>query len=381
MKTLFIHIGTPKTGTTSIQRFCVRNEPLLKQRSYCYPLFKDLYPESTPSRNGYFLVGVVKDEHGNRCIEKEDENFRKGLATIKELFQEYDNIVLSDEKIWRSMDLFRTDLWETLKQEGEKEGFDIRVIVYLRRQDQLICSLWNQSVKSLHTMNEKTLKEYMDSVNLKLRLDYYTKLERIASVLGKDHMVVRRFDRERFYGGNIYSDFLDAIGLVWSDEFNIKQDVRNQGLSPNIIELKRILNSIPDSSDSVQQEFIYSILRICSDVSSDRYPCAMLSRDEALEFLETYEEGNQKIAREYLQDENSPLFSTKIKDLPKWQPDNEHMMEDIVRLIGVSNLRLLEENLKLREEFENFRYKVKHPFYALSEKLKRKHQPKDSDPQ
>ena len=43
MRTLYVHIGTPKTATTSIQMFCVENQKVLNKQSYSYPLFFFFY--------------------------------------------------------------------------------------------------------------------------------------------------------------------------------------------------------------------------------------------------------------------------------------------------------------------------------------------------
>lgn len=39
MKTLYLHIGTPKTGTSAIQIFCKDNQETLKKQGYYYPIF------------------------------------------------------------------------------------------------------------------------------------------------------------------------------------------------------------------------------------------------------------------------------------------------------------------------------------------------------
>ena len=36
-KTLYLHIGLPKTGTTSIQNYLFENREALMQRGVCYP--------------------------------------------------------------------------------------------------------------------------------------------------------------------------------------------------------------------------------------------------------------------------------------------------------------------------------------------------------
>ena len=57
MRTLYVHIGTPKTATTSIQMFCVENQKVLNKQSYSYPLLDFVYPHVAHRRNGHFLVG------------------------------------------------------------------------------------------------------------------------------------------------------------------------------------------------------------------------------------------------------------------------------------------------------------------------------------
>ena len=59
MRTLYVHIGTPKTATTSIQMFCVENQKVLNKQSYSYPLLDFVYPHVAHRRNGHFLVGWV----------------------------------------------------------------------------------------------------------------------------------------------------------------------------------------------------------------------------------------------------------------------------------------------------------------------------------
>ena len=60
MRTLYLHIGTPKTATTSIQMFCVDNESVLKKLGYSYPILNFKFPKVEKRRNGHFLVGGTK---------------------------------------------------------------------------------------------------------------------------------------------------------------------------------------------------------------------------------------------------------------------------------------------------------------------------------
>lgn len=387
MKTLYVHIGTQKTGTTSIQGFCQDNEEVLESRGYCYPIFPYEYPRVSADRNGHFLVGSIKDENGNRCEEEEKRIFREGMDHVTGLLSRFDNVILSDEHIWQTTYKVRKSLWEELKQEGEKAGFQVKIIVYLRRQDEFINSLWNQTVKAAirEGRSKKTFDEFIAKVPGISQLDYYKKLETIADVLGKENIIVRIFEKERFEGGSIYSDFLKTVGLELTSEYQIRQSVKNMGLAGNTHEIKRVLNSLPEISERDTNNFLRDILLDCSEISKKEYPCSMFSREEAKEFMAQYQKSNQCVLREYLKEDGEELFHTDIPDLPKWEKDNPYMQEDIIRFVGMSTIHLLDEmkkeNEKLKEEqeklkceFQEFRYKVKHPFFALYRIIVRKFQ-------
>ncbi len=371
MKVLHIHIGAPKTATTSIQFFCSENAAVLAKKGFCYPIFPFSYPGIAPGHNGRFLLGKLKDENGVRNIAQEEKNFKEGMEIVNELFKKYDNIVVSDESIWRGMDSEKKDLWEVMMQEAEKGGFKLHIIVYFRRQDKYFLSHWNQQVKKQRS--EETFEAYADRIN-RLRLDYYGKLSRMAEIVGKENITVRRFESGQFEGGTIYSDFLTTLGLTLTEEYNVSQEVRNTGLYGNTHEIKRLLNSFPEMKQGRTQYFIMETLQKCSDFSKEKYPAEMYSKEEIEAFLEPYKEGNRKIAEEYLNEQGKELFDNTVKDLPKWQKDNPYMLEDLIRFTGVMGMSLYQENQQLKKELEelsNEFFHIRHPFKTIARKLKK----------
>lgn len=54
MPTLYLHIGTPKTGTTALQNFLPANEEVLEQHGICYPDFGFRYTGLGVHRNVIF---------------------------------------------------------------------------------------------------------------------------------------------------------------------------------------------------------------------------------------------------------------------------------------------------------------------------------------
>ena len=381
MKILHLHIGTHKTATTSLQVFCQENESVLEKNGYCYPLMPFGYPGISEARNGHFLIGKILDEKGEVSQKNEEKMFREGMKQVNKIFQKYDHVVLSDEGIWLSMDYNRTSLWETLQEESEKRGFKIHVIVYLKRQDKYLQSVWNQRIKAKRRIQE-TFEEFVKTIQVPLWLNYYQKLKRMAEIIGKENITVRRFEPNRFIGGSIYADFLEGIGLSLTDEYQISAGVRNEGLYGNTLEIKRVLNGVSLIKDNDVQEFMKQSLEVCSKISAMNYPSTLLSGDETKEFLDHYRMENRKVAQEFLHEQGTELFDETIEDLPQWEKDNPCMTDDVIRFFGTvgmdlflrqkemeQRIKTLEQKLKVQERktsniIQNLHY-LKHPFQAI----------------
>lgn len=69
----------------------------------------------------------------------------------------------------------------------------------------------------------------------------------------------------------------------------------------------------------------------------------MLAKEELQQFLKKYETENERIAREYIGD-GQPLFSNEVKDLPKWNPQNEKcrkkLFSSLQQLLWISEERM-----------------------------------------
>ncbi len=373
MKTLFVHIGTPKTGTTSIQHLLCRNRSLLEKQGYCYPDFSDLYPGYSTSANGRFLVQQIPESDGVDSLLEEKRRYKEGMERVIALFSLYDHVILSNEAIFRATYKRRSDLWEQLKDAGQQHGFSVKVIIFLRRQDQYAASLYNQNVK-VNTRThgaglQKTWKQYITPPCPKERsFDYYERLESIRAVLGKDAMIVRRFDKKYFYKDSLQAEFLHLIGLEYTDEYQQKLSQINQSLPGNTLEIMRLLNEI-ESLDEDERTFFRRALYQDAELSSRYYKTCMFSKEETKEFLARYEEGNRRIAEEYLGD-GEPLFDDTIADLPKYERRNEYMIDDVIRFTALCTTMLMRENNKLRKEHETLKNKMMHPAKTIWSKLR-----------
>lgn len=373
MKTLYLHIGTPKTGTTSIQYFCCQNRAVLEKKGYCYPEFPYTYPGRSSKRNGLFLTAPCYDENQKRQKDREKQIFREGLATVAQLFQQYDNIILSDEGIWWAVTSHRKGLWKQLREESERVGYRIKIIVYFRRQDKFMDSQWNQRLKHSYFTNGTnalTWDEFSGDYRRFIFPDYYTGVKRIESFFGHDNITVRRFDRREFLNGSLHADFLNTVDLELTEEYTLDEESSNLNLriQGNALEIRRVSNQLPMSRKEHLQ--LGQIVADCSALSYESASYSTMSAEEAKAFMQQFEEGNQKLAEEFIGD-GRPMFPDSYPDTPKWTPDNPYMYADIIRYVTASNLYLLRQIEELRQQTKEDVRKNRSFVLRVWQKLKR----------
>lgn len=373
MKTLYIHIGTPKTGSSAIQSFLWQNKETLEKNGYCYPDLSFRYDFVSKHRNGYFLRA---EDLGNK-----GSGFEEGMEIIRLSFEKYSNVILSDEGIWYEGTKWHKKLLKIM----QKRGYQVKLIVYLRRQDEYLISRWNQYVKtaaSKYKDIEKDLNEWETFLQKGLKdftMNYGDNLKRLEEIYERKNICVRRYDRKYFPDNSICSDFLQSIGLRRTEEYTETQMLVNPSLSQNTAEIQRVLNTLlgevegENTDDNTSLQFFRKLLLSFSELSQKSYPCSMFSEEEAKEFMEQYHKGNCKVAKEYFGEEE--LFDLGGKAKPKWEKNNPNMQDDMIRFMGASCMYFLEENRKIYKELQElklFKNKVKHPIQTLGKKLSNK---------
>lgn len=310
MGTLYLHIGTPKTGTSAIQKFLYLNREVLKEQEYCYPDFGYYYPTIRKQRNAHFMVyrqncKSLSKEEKREIRRAEDKRFYEGLDKIKAQADMYPNVIMSDENIWNGY-VKRKGFWKTLTKELAERGINLRVIVYLRRQDLLVESYWLQRVKG--TSWQMDFRDYITSGRYKnFKLDYYKRLQRIAEFVGKENIIVRIYEKQQWEGtGNtLIGDFFQCIGLEMNDKFMNPDFVVNTRLSGSCLEVKRILNQ--NEYFREKKDWIVRDLKVVQN-EIGQSACQYFTAEERAAFLRQYEECNAAVAREFLNRDDEILF-------------------------------------------------------------------------
>lgn len=332
MATVYLHIGTMKTGTSAIQRFLFENRKYLKSQGYAYPVMKQGLPSKYAFRNGHFILYLTGREKALKIDVDEQKVLQDAFEQIGKVAKEFEHIILSDELIWH-YSATDSEFWQKLKERFRAIDCDLKVIVYLRRQDTFAESLYSHEIKSRDIFHGD-FSEYIKGNMAELFVfDYYGNIRKIEACLGKENVLLRTYDKGRLAGKNtmILSDFLETVGLTFDENYKTQESAKNSGLEGNYVEFKRLVNAVPEYRGL--DNFLKKPLALASSAMTEgklRSRAGYFTETERKEFLSRFEEGNRRIAEEYFGREDGKLFGDESERLPAWKLDRDNLFQDTV---------------------------------------------------
>lgn len=241
MKTLYLHIGCGKTGSSALQVWLNNNEVALSTQGVKYPNVKRTFlPHKVSIGNGFALFRAIKHGHISEEIDK--------IKNVSE-----SKILLSSEAF---QDLTKGELIE-LKHHATNASLEIIIIAYLRDVYDIVYSGYQQLIK--RHQYARNFCEYGLSIKSIPQFDAIKKYKKIF-----DKIFAFHYDSEIQQGLStslckaleINSNVLPAMG-------NAKV---NRSLTLFETELLRVANLTysevfkdvnPDFSKSISDEFIY----------------------------------------------------------------------------------------------------------------------------
>lgn len=313
---LILHIGLHKTGTSAIQKFLMDNRGHLAEQGLLYPA-SGLIGANHNSLSWHLMDKKYYPKNNDVYL----RNASSGAAwadLAAELAQaDADTVMLSGEDFCLVTD---PSLIARLC-----EAFVTRIVVYLRRQDQYLQSIYNEDVKNHPFMRTDTFEEFVKNHRLMDIVFYDRFLERWAGAFGKENITVGLYDKSRLQQGLI-ADFAARAGITISEQMIGQGRAVNTSLPDHLIEIKRVLNHIPFSAE--QNAELVGILenhlsghRMRQQVFSEH---GLISRAEQRDLMEQFREANRAVARDYV-GEDSCLFP-EIEDEPSSGPESSQVI-------------------------------------------------------
>ena len=210
--TAYLHIGTAKTGTTTIQHFFSGNRPALKAQGYLYPrclgaINHELAAVYGADFHRRFTPGKAPGATTPEALDALRDELRGALAAeIAEAGCPH--LLISNEHLFQKVrDAAEA---ERIKEMLGPLAGDVRIVVYLRRQDEFAASEFCERVRMGY---DGTLERYLAAGRTRELLDYERNLRGWIDVFGTGRITLRVFDRDRLEGGDTLVDLCKLIGL------------------------------------------------------------------------------------------------------------------------------------------------------------------------
>lgn len=235
-KTLYLHIGLPKTGTTSIQTYLRRNETALFARGYVYPGLElgDVLGASV-HHSAFLNVMVGANAEPVSNVDLADQKL--ALASAFEWFRSQKNIhsmILSHETL--SMML---DRWDHSYLQSLSESFHICFILYSRFTDEWIESLYHQNIwgriqpkKEIHSLKPIREIEKSRTVRFMNQHSAIAITETLHQHVPDSSTKILSFDADRV-DGTLVSSFLSAVHLEQAEGLSDPGKVQANATRPS----------------------------------------------------------------------------------------------------------------------------------------------------
>ncbi|HAN99124.1 MAG TPA: hypothetical protein DCQ98_17580 [Planctomycetaceae bacterium] len=316
---LTVHIGTEKTGTTTIQELLFANRQRLAERR----IGVLVSPGQANNRGAatYCMAAGRIDDHGVSNglrdpgrRERWRSKLRKGLIReLRGMVGRIDRVILTSEH-FHSRLVDESEVRTLLELVGPY--FDrIDILVYLRRQDRLATSSYSTLLTSGGKREEILPSGTSDRTHF---FDYLALVERWSSVFGRDRLTIRPFDKRQWIEGRLVDDFLHHAGIAVAPSELTLPPNRNESVSaharPILLRFNRhfpsVLETGPNPHSAKLRWFLVRRLR-------DAYPGPpqLPARDEARAFAELFRARNRELAEKYL--DGRPLFDDDFSDYPE----------------------------------------------------------------
>lgn len=309
MRRAILHIGTEKTGTTSIQHVLSLSRDALIERGFAYS-------RAAGNRNHLRLAAYAGDpprvdELRNDLRNVPDaggpyEAFPDDLAAeMAALPAQVHTVIFSGEHCHSR--LVTVENVERLKGLMDRHFSEYVILVYLRRQDELAISHFSTQLRN-GQRNARLLPVREERMPY---FDYAALLDRWKAVFGRAAMRPRLYGRAHFAGGDLLEDLRLACG-IGAIEWPEAGAVRNPSLIAAAQEFLHRFNATESGGPGRPRP------RWPYEFFTEHFagPGKKPLREEARSFVERFLEGNERVRAEYFPDRPT-LFSDDFGMYPE----------------------------------------------------------------
>ena len=313
MTTLYLHIGTHRTATSSVQAFMLANWEALLAQGIFHPL--------RIARHFALFNAIFA---GRRSVREVSLDL---LQRAGKHDHDIRSIILSDEDVCMRRDLSPLAAF--------RQHFDVKVVFALRRQDLWLESWYLQNIKWQwnKAFSHLTLDEFMAREDEFHWAHYDRLLTHVEALFGRENVLPYVFEKSQMPNGPVAA-FCDRIGLTDLTGLTPAPHV-NSSHSPSIAEFVRCL-PLDEAPDKYRARLEAAVKGVDQQLAAtaDGNSGLLLDYDSRMAVLAAHAEGNLAVARRYFGRDDLFLEPLPAPDAPlaqmKLPPDSQTLMRDYV---------------------------------------------------
>lgn len=209
---LLLHIGTEKTGTTTIQKFLMENQEILESAgiflpsSLGHPLHRalaaiasnDEFIDEFFQRKGLLDIAERRDAKSiwweAFVAEVQDNNMARAIISSEHL----------QSRLQKSEEIFR------LRSMLSSLFSSIKILIYIRDPLETALSLYSKAVKN---SSVALAPPGPDDPYFNIIVNHAATIQKWAAAFGIENIKVRLFMKECFVNGDLLDDFISACDL------------------------------------------------------------------------------------------------------------------------------------------------------------------------
>jgi len=223
-KTIYLHVGSGKTGTTSIQKTLFENINAMKKHGVLYLVESDISHSSIFSWDGNMKQNI--------------EIYFKKLQKLLYKNDNFHTIIVSSENMMG----LPVSILEMIKFIFKSDNIEFKIVAYIRNQINHLPSHYLQKVKDPFQDYKGDMNSFFESYKHIYGNEHVFIMNNYTSVFGKENIIVRIYDRSLLVDGDSAKDFIKTLGL---DSVILK--VCNESNISLIPELSSLIKYIDDS--------------------------------------------------------------------------------------------------------------------------------------
>jgi hypothetical protein len=325
MKSLVLHLGIPKTGSSALQVCWAQNREALLSQSFDYFELGDFLMGlrgKISSGNGAHLARSFLPPQAEAYLPTREQQLSQLDRKILE--SDCDTGVLSSELFVFADDARLAEFAGWLVE----RGISLKVFYFIRDQVQFLTSTYIQQVKR-HACTE-TAEQYILRTYDKIAHIKYSKLfERLRQLVPSEDIICRNYQETRVSERGIFDIFLGSFGL---DPEGLKLADFSVNLSLDMTEIKIML-----ALNKLKPRMVFSDMIVENAARKKREGVDLASEllsVNTVEKIESYfAEDNATFARSYFG--RDALFEPSDRSTAEQQRTNGDMgLDEVIEVFG-----------------------------------------------